>query len=115
SRDWSSDVCSSDLDSYLTFPLDGLKSPEFSASFWYKINPSPGNAGILSIGDNADDRNQGLRLFREGPAESQTFKLNVGTGSGESWNHGGGLDGTTGERVHVASAISQSEPHRAFN
>src|SRR5690606_30244949 len=102
-------------DSYLTFPLDGLKSPEFSASFWYKINPSPGNAGILSIGDNADDRNQGLRLFREGPAESQTFKLNVGTGSGESWNNGGVLDGTTGEWVHIAISISQTETHIYFN
>src|SRR5690606_20756937 len=67
-------------ESYLTFPMEGLKNPEFSAAFWYKINPAPGNAGILSIGDNADDRLQGLRLFREGPPEAQTIKLNVGTG-----------------------------------
>lgn len=102
-------------DSYLTFPLDNLKNTEFSAAFWYKINPTPGAAGILSIGDNADDRNQGLRLFREGSAAEQRIKLNVGTGGGESWNDGGVLDGTTGEWVHIAISISQTETNIYFN
>src|SRR5690606_12513823 len=95
--------------SYLTFPMDNLKSTEFSAAFWYKVNPTPGNAGILAVGDNADDRFQGFRLFREGNTEEQRIKLNVGTGSGESWNDGGLLDATSGEWVHIAISISQTE------
>ncbi|MDF0718108.1 Ig-like domain-containing protein [Muricauda sp. 334s03] len=102
-------------DSYLTFPMDNLKNPEFSAAFWYKINPSPNNAGILVVGDNADDRNQGFRLFREGDANEQRIKLNVGTGTGESWNDGGLLDATTGEWVHIAISISQTKNTIYFN
>src|SRR6056297_522341 len=52
-------------DSYLTFPMDNLKSTEFGAAFWYKVNPTPDRAGILVVGDDAEDRNQGFRLFRE--------------------------------------------------
>ena len=76
-------------DSYLTFPMDGLKNTEFSATFWYKVNADPNRAGILVAGDDADDRRQGFRLFREGNADEQRIKLNVGTGDGESWNDGG--------------------------
>src|SRR5690606_15549586 len=47
-------------DSYLTFPMEGLKNSEFSVSFWYQVNPSPDRAGIVSIGDDAVDRNQGF-------------------------------------------------------
>ena len=102
-------------DSYLTFPSDGLKSDEFSAAFWYKVNPSPDRAGILVIGDDATDRNQGFRLFREGNGTEQRIKLNVGTGSTESWNDGGVIDVTAGEWVHVAFTISQTETKIYFN
>lgn len=96
-------------DSYLTFPMDDLKSTEFSVSFWYQVNASPDRAGILVIGDDAADRNQGFRLFREGNGTEQRIKLNVGTGAGESWNDGGFIDATTGEWVHIAVSVSQTE------
>lgn len=102
-------------DSYLTFPFDELKSDEFSATFWYKVNSAPTRAGILSIGAEAENRQQGFRLFREGGAESQQLKLNVGYGSGESWNDGGFIDATAGEWVHVAITISPTENVIYFN
>lgn len=95
---------------YLNFPLDDLNlTTNFSAAFWYKVNADPTRAGILVIGDDADDRFQGFRLFREGSPDSQTIKLNVGTGAGESWNNGGSIDAAAGDWVHVAFTISDSE------
>jgi hypothetical protein len=102
-------------DSYLTFPSDGLKSNEFSAAFWYKVNSDPNRAGILVAGDDATDRRQGFRLFREGSANEQRIKLNVGTGVGETWNDGGVIDVTAGDWVHVAFTISQTETKIYFN
>lgn len=97
-------------DSYLTVPLDQENlGSEFSAAFWYKVSGDPDRAGILVAGDDADDRQQGFRLFREGSAESQTIKLNVGTGTGESWNDGGSIDVTTGDWVHIAFSVTPSE------
>jgi len=102
-------------DSYLTFPTDGLlNTTGFSAAFWYKVSGDPGRAGILVTSDD-DDRNQGFRLFREGNADEQRIKLNVGTGSGESWNDGGVIDVTAGEWVHVAFTISDTESIIYFN
>ncbi len=95
---------------YLTFPLDGLTlGNNFSGAFWYKVNSTPDRSGILTIGASADDRNQGLRLFREGSPTEQRIKLNVGTGSGDSWNDGGVIDVTAGDWVHVAFTISATE------
>ncbi|MEJ1222307.1 LamG-like jellyroll fold domain-containing protein [Sediminicola sp. 1XM1-17] len=102
-------------DSYLNYPTAGLLGTEFTASFWYKVNASPDRAGLLVIGDNPDDRNQGFRLFREGNGASQTIKLNVGTGNGESWNDGGVLDVAAGEWVHIAFAISATKSTIFFN
>ncbi|MGM5468806.1 LamG domain-containing protein [Flavobacteriaceae bacterium LMO-SS05] len=102
-------------DSYITFPSNGLQSNEFSAAFWYKVNASPDRAGLLVVGDNVEDRNQGFRLFREGNGAEQRIKLNVGTGTGDSWNDGGVIDVTAGEWVHVAFTISQTESKIYFN
>lgn len=96
-------------DSYITHPAGNLLTSQFSATFWYKVDASPDRAGIIVVGDDAADRFQGFRLFREGSATQQRIKLNVGTGAGESWNDGGVIDVTAGEWVHVAMTISNSE------
>ncbi len=96
-------------DSYLTIPFDGSIGEEFTAAFWYKLNSDPGRAGILVAGANADDRMQGFRLFREGDGTSQTIKLNVGTGGGESWNNGGTLTPDTGDWVFITFTVTPTE------
>lgn len=111
-------------DSYLTFPADSMMTTnELSAVFWMNINNTPDRAGILVIGppdtENADYpatqnlRTSGFRFFRENGADgNQRFKLNVGTGSGESWFDGGAnadVDPTTGEWVHFAFSISATQ------
>ncbi|TXD81980.1 LamG domain-containing protein [Subsaximicrobium wynnwilliamsii] len=95
---------------HLSFPLDDLTlGNNFSAAFWYKVNATPNRAGILVIGDDADDRFQGFRLFREASGDQQRIKLNVGTGAGESWNDGGLVDPASGDWAHVAFTISDTE------
>ncbi|MBJ2174676.1 LamG domain-containing protein [Aureibaculum sp. A20] len=96
--------------SQLTFPVEKMNlGTEITGMFWYKVNASPDRAGILVIGDNADDRKQGFRLFREGSGTEQRIKLNVGTGDGESWNDGGVIDVTAGDWVNVAFTISETK------
>lgn len=95
-------------DSYLTFPLSGLTGTEFSAEFWVKLNASPDRAAIISISPAGEDRTKGLRFFREGSATEQRFKLNVGTGAGETWNDGGVVKTSTTDWVHLAFTISQT-------
>lgn len=103
-------------DSYLISPIDGLTSQTISATFWYKVNATPDRAGILVIGpeDTANPESQnlrtsGFRLFREASGSSQVIKLNIGIGSGESWNDGGTIDPAAGEWVHIAFTISETE------
>ncbi|RKQ43424.1 concanavalin A-like lectin/glucanase superfamily protein [Roseivirga pacifica] len=106
-------------DSYLTFPSSSLQTQEFSASMWYKVNAAPDRAGILVIGPpDADNptaqnvRTSGFRFFREAAGTMQRFKLNVGTGAGESWFDGGAaadVDPTTGDWIHLAFTISGTE------
>ncbi len=105
-------------DSYLSFPIaTAFPNNEFTAAFWYKVNASPDRAGILVVGtpDISENRQQGFRLFREGNASQQRIKLNVGTGSGESWNDGGLIDATAGEWVHIAVTVSQTQSNIYFN
>lgn len=95
-------------DSYLTFPLAGLTGTEFSAEFWVKLNATPDRAAIISISPAGEDRTKGLRFFREGSATEQRFKLNVGTGAGETWNDGGIVKTSTTDWVHLAFTVSQT-------
>ncbi len=105
--------------SYLTFPAGDLtKTKEVSAVFWMNVNPSPDRAGILTLGPedktNAgypavqNKRTNGFRFFREGTAASQQFKVNVGLGTGESWNDGGKIDPVVGW-THFAFTISSTK------
>lgn len=106
-------------DSYINLPLSGLYSSNgISFTFWYKVNASPDRSGIITINDDNDNTNdnrtKGLRLFREGGASSQTIKMNVGTGSGESWNDGGSI-AVDGKWVHVAVTVSPTESKIYFD
>lgn len=107
--------------SYLVYPLSGLYSNDkgISFTFWYKVDASPDRGGIITINDNDnnsdENRNQGLRLFREGNATAQRIKLNVGTGSGESWNDGAEISVAAGEWVHIAVTVSPTESKIYFN
>ncbi|HIC32626.1 MAG TPA: LamG domain-containing protein [Flavobacteriaceae bacterium] len=107
----------STTDSYITYPIADVfgSSQEFSATFWYKVNATPDRAGILTVGDDAADRFQGFRLFREGSGTEQRIKANIGIGTGESWNDGDVIDVAAGEWVHVALTVSSSESKIYFN
>ncbi|MCA1744238.1 MAG: hypothetical protein LC643_00705 [Bacteroidales bacterium] len=96
-------------DAYLTFPMDNIRGNTFTAAFWYKPSTEPGNVGLLSVSPEGEDRTRGLRLFREGDATSQLFKLNVGTGEGETWIDGLVLDVTGSPWMHIAFSISETE------
>jgi hypothetical protein len=106
-------------DAYLTFPTTELvKSSSLSAVFWMKINATPDRAGIL-VASPIDalnpgfpaiqnKRTDGFRFFRENSGGLQQIKVNVGIGTGESWNDGGLVDPSTGEWVHIAFTISNT-------
>lgn len=106
-------------DSYLTFPTGGLVGDEFTASFWLKINAVPDRAGILVMGPpdpnlpaTPNNRTSGFRFFRENASGMQRFKLNVGTGTADTWFDGGAaadVDPATSGWVHFAFTISQTE------
>lgn len=106
-------------DSYLTFPTAGLQGDEFSAAFWLKINAVPNRGGILVMGPpdpnlpaTPNNRTAGFRFFREDASGMQRFKLNVGTGTSDTWFDGGAaadVDPTANEWVHFAFTISQTE------
>lgn len=107
---------------YLTIPADWLQNDEFSAAFWMNIEGEPNRAGILVMSPEDPEnpgypgeqnlRTSGFRFFREAHANGQIFKLNVGTGSSDSWFDGGAnatVEPDTGEWVHFAFTMSGSE------
>ncbi|SMO54417.1 Concanavalin A-like lectin/glucanases superfamily protein [Saccharicrinis carchari] len=105
-------------DAYLTFPSSILQgATAISASFWIKIDDAMDRAGILVLAppaDNNNDRSKGFRFFREASngGATQRYKLNVGTGSSDSWFDGGAeadVTPNTGEWVHMAFSISETE------
>ncbi|GAO29613.1 LamG-like jellyroll fold domain-containing protein [Geofilum rubicundum] len=104
-----SDAYAGATDAYITFPSAGLTGDAFSAAMWYKANPDPDRAGIISISPEGEDRTKGLRFFREGSATEQRFKLNLGTGDAEVWNDGGVITLPAEEWVHLAFTVSATE------
>lgn len=93
-------------DSYLTFPITNLKNNEYTAAFWYKVNATPDRSGILTVSPPGEDRSSGFRLFREGSATKQRIKLNVGTGTGETWNDGMEITAPGKEWTHIVITVS---------
>jgi hypothetical protein len=115
-----------DAGAYLTFPTANLQlGGEFSATFWYKVNASPDRSGILTISPPDPDlpvtpnnRKNGFRFFREAGGSNQILKLNVGTGTAESWFDGGAaaaLNPASADWVHVAFTISGTQAVVYFN
>nr|MBI1231274.1 LamG domain-containing protein [Cytophagales bacterium] len=104
---------------YLIYDAERLHNEEFSAMFWYKVNPDPDRAGLLVMGppdpanpDAMNNRTKGFRLFREAAGGMQRIKLNVGTGDGESWFDGGAaadLNPADDAWAHIAFTISPTE------
>ena len=102
------------VDSYLQVPFtNNLYSNDngISFTFWYNADATQNRAGIITLGDesitnNDDSRKKGLRLFREGA--NKTVKLNLGVGSGESWNDGFNIGSSTGW-IHITVTISKTE------
>ena len=110
--------------SYLTFPTQdqvlgiNMLNEEFSATFWYKVNPVPNRAGILSITPAGGSRNFGFRFIREARgATGQFFNFNVGSvdadgNPADTWCDGGAaatIDATAGEWIFLAFTISRTE------
>lgn len=109
-------------DAYLTFPAGGIQNNEFSAAFWMSVSAVPERAGILIVSpeDSENDnypetqnlRTSGFRFLREGGAENQIFKLNVGTGESDAWFDGGANATIIPEEagwVHLAFSVSEGE------
>lgn len=101
-------------DSYLTFPAEDLKTQEFSAVFWTKLNAVPDRAGLLVMSPPLDAAGgnvltSGYRFFRENANGLQRFKLNAGTGAANTWVDGGeaaDVDPAAGKWVNMAFTIS---------
>ena len=97
---------------YLTYPAESLKNSEFSAVFWFKVNADPNRAGILVMSPEGEDSppgtlNNGFKFFREAAGDDQRFKLNAGTGDGNSWFDGG-------EAADLNPAVDTDWQHLAF-
>lgn len=110
-----------DTDAYLEYPLETLANAEFSATFWYNVNASPGRSGILTVSppDASNNlRTSGFRLFREGSETDQILKLNVGIDEGEVWLDGGALATIKPEEVewvHIAMTLSATRAALYFD
>ena len=117
----SGDAYQGATDSYLTFPTTGLQGDEFSASCWLKLPSTIDSpAGILVMGpkdtanpDAQNVRTSGFRLFYDNSGGKAYFKVNVGTGSGETWVDGGDpakIDPAVNSGwIHVAFTISGTD------
>ena len=105
---------------YITYPINGLfGTSELSIAFWYKVVASPTSAGLAVVGNPSvtgdAGRKYGFRLFREGSATSQRVKLNLGIGTGESWNDGGVLLPAENSWVYITLTVSATQSKIYFN
>lgn len=96
-------------DSYLTLSSAGITSPQFSVTFWIKVNSTPDRAGILSLSPPGDSRNSGLRIFREGTIDEQKIGVNFGIGASEVWMNPIYTFAPDGSWLHVALTIADDK------
>jgi hypothetical protein len=96
-------------DAYLKYPSKDIVGPEFSISFWYKINPDPVRGGIIAISPEGDSRSVGLRMFHENSGDKQNIGLNIGIGSSEVWMNPFVKVATNEDWIHIAISISTSK------
>lgn len=99
------------VDSYLTYPTEGIVGTQFSVAFWYKINATPQRGGIISItrSDIAENRPWGFRMFRENDGVAkQKIGVNFGNGTSEVWMNPFITIDTTSVWMHIAVSISET-------
>ncbi|NVO19418.1 MAG: LamG domain-containing protein [Bacteroidetes bacterium] len=101
-------------DAYLTFPATALTNPEFSATFWYKLNGTPDRAGILAICRpyavyNDTTRFKGLRVARENNGAKQNLFVNFGISAAEVWMNPFITVTPSDTWMHIAITISATK------
>lgn len=99
------------VDSYLSYPTDGLLGDEFSIAFWYKLDPEPARGGIIAISRpydvyNDTTRYKGFRMLRENSGANQNIGINFGIGAAEVWMNPFTTVSPDGEWMHIAVSIS---------
>jgi hypothetical protein len=101
------------INSYLTYPTEGIVGNEFSVAFWYKLNPEPGRGGIIAISRpyevyNDTTRFKGFRMLRENSGTNQNIGVNFGVGDAEVWMNPFITVEPTDEWMHIAVSISET-------
>jgi len=101
------------VDSYLTYPTEGIVGEQFSISFWYKLDPVPARGGIISISRpyeeyNDSTRFKGFRMLRENNGANQNIGINFGLGAAEVWMNPFITIEPIGEWMHIAVSISDT-------
>ena len=102
------------LDSYLTYPAEGMLNEEISICFWYKMSEDPTKSGIITMApyddtaapDNQNNINYGLRIFRDG-AGGTDLRLLVGTGVANR-NYNNTIETTT-DYIFVTATVSATD------
>lgn len=100
-------------DAYLTYPTEGILSDQFSIAFWYQLNPEPARGGIFNISRpyneyNDTTRYKGFRMLRENAGDKQNIGINFGIGAAEVWMNPFITIEPTGEWMHIAVSISDT-------
>jgi hypothetical protein len=100
-------------DAYMTYPTTGILGSEFSVAFWYKLNPVPKRAGLISISSPEQppdtSRKSGFRFLREDGGTQMKFGINFGIGSTEVWMNPFMTIDPTDEWMHFAISISATK------
>jgi hypothetical protein len=100
-------------DAYIKYAASAITAgSEFSVAFWYKLNPLPKRAGLISIsapGVPDTSRKSGFRFLREDAGTQMKFGINWGIGSTEVWMNPFMTIDPTGDWMHFAISISATK------